>query len=249
MQMEVPDAEKFLRRAEVLARELGGFVSSTSLSAWGEGAAARSGTVTLRVPSHRFDDAVAQLRAMGRLESFRSGVQDVTAEYVDMEARIRNSQREEQQLLKLFERSGKLADIITVEEKLSEVRERIERLQSQMRALADQVGLSTITVTFHEKQVPLPQVETSTYSAIFHVRSAVKGLIRVLQGILTFFIYFFIVGWVVWGPLAVIVWVVVRQGRRTRARQAVQQAARSVQQTHQEGPGDPGTGPPAGADP
>ena len=192
----------------------GGFISDSKLSRVSDGS--QSGTITLRVPTDKFDAAVAQIRELGKVQQINVSTQDVTAEYVDLEARIRNSQREEREITKLFDRGGKLADIITIESKLSEVRERIERLQGQMRMLRDQTDLSTLNVSiFEHGQAAV--AEPGEYSVAYHLRSAFRGLLGILRSLLTMLIYVVVVGWVVWVPILLLVSV---SARRRRARAA-----------------------------
>lgn len=214
--VDLPDAEKTLEAVERIAREAGGFVGSTSLQRDESGT--QFGSVTVRVPAGRFDQALRNLRELGRVRSVTTNVQDVTAEYVDLEARIRNAKRTEEEIIKLLDRGGKLADIITVETKLGEVRETIERYEGQMRVLREQVDLATITLHLSEKrEAAVPEAEK--YDAAYHLRSAGRALVAVLWGILTFLIYFVLVGWVFWLPLALIAWVVARRRRARRAAQ------------------------------
>jgi len=82
------------------------------------------------VPAGRFDEVVAGLRPMGRLESVNVNAQDVGEEYVDVTARIDNARRLEQRLIGLLAtRTGKLKDVLDVEQTLARVREEIERYE------------------------------------------------------------------------------------------------------------------------
>ena len=215
--VDLPDAGKTLDAVEKIAREAGGFVGSTSLRR--DEGGTQSGSVTVRVPADRFDQALDKLRDLGKVRSVSTNVQDVTAEYVDLEARIRNAKRTEQEIIKLLDRGGKLADIITIETKLGEVRETIERYEGQMRVLREQVDLATITLHLSEKsEAAVP--EAGKYEVAFHLRTAGRALAGLLQDILTIMIYFVLVGWVFWLPLVLLVWLVVRRNRARKAAQA-----------------------------
>ena len=215
--VDLPDAAQTLEAVEKIAREAGGFVGSTSLRR--DEGGTQSGSVTVRVPADRFDQALDKLRDLGKVRSVSTNVQDVTAEYVDLEARIRNAKRTEQEIIKLLDRGGKLADIITIETKLGEVRETIERYEGQMRVLREQVDLATITLHLSEKsEAAVP--EAGKYEVAFHLRTAGRALAGLLQDILTIMIYFVLVGWVFWLPLVLLVWLVVRRNRARKAAQA-----------------------------
>jgi hypothetical protein len=197
------NAEQAAVKLQQIASSLGGFVGASSLSRVSDGS--QSGSMTIRVPTPRFEDALSKIRELGKVEQITTGVDDVTGQFVDLEARIRNAKREEQEILKLFDRGGKLSDVITVESKLAEVRGQIETYDAQLRALREQTDLSTITVSLYEKgKASVP--EPGEYSANYHLRSAWRALLGILRGLLTFVIYVVVVGWVVWLPILLIVW-------------------------------------------
>ena len=84
---------------------------------------------------------------LGEVRQNHVGSQDVTEEYFDVEARIRNKQEEEKRLLKhLSDSTGKLEDILAVERELSRVRGEVEQMQGRLRFLANRTELSTITI-------------------------------------------------------------------------------------------------------
>ncbi len=210
--VELKDVPQAMKNAEAIARAVGGFGGNTTLQRAADGS--QTGSIVVRVPVARFDEVVAKLRELGKLQTLNTNVQDVTAEYVDLDARLRNAQREEQVIVALFDRGGKLADVITVETKLAEVRGAIERLQGQLRVMKEQVDLSTITVQLHEKgTAAVPEAET--YDVSYHVRSALRALGRLLQNLLTVAIYVVLLGWVFWVPLWIVIWAV-RKRRRAR---------------------------------
>lgn len=212
VQVEVEDAEKTLQECENIARQYAGFVGNTSVSRHSDGG--KAGSATIRVPVARYDEALAKVRGLGKIESTSSHVQDVTAEFVDLQARIKNAQREEQEITKLFDRGGKLADIIQIETKLSSVRERIEQMQGQMRVLSDQIDLCTITVSFYEKG-EAAVAATGKFNLGYHLRSAVRALILILRALLTALVYVIVVGWIIWLPTLILV---VRAQRRSGRR-------------------------------
>lgn len=133
-----------------IIQRYGGYVGELSTSAPSDGP--RMLTATLRVPAARLDAAIADLRTLGRIESESQTGRDVTAQYVDLEARLSNARNTEQRLLELLrQRTGKLSDVLEVETELSRVREEIERMEGERRLLSKQVEFSTITATVAEE--------------------------------------------------------------------------------------------------
>jgi hypothetical protein len=114
----------------------------------------RTAVLEVKVPAARFDDLIAGLRPLGRLESVNVSAQDVGEEYVDVTARIANARRLEERLIDLLaNRTGKLQDVLNVERELARVREEIERYDGRLRYLRSRTSLSTLSVSLHE---PLP---------------------------------------------------------------------------------------------
>lgn len=213
LSVEVDDTRAAIEKATAAATKAAGFVGGSTLSRYDDGSL--HGSVTVRVPSDEFSAVLDQFKSLGRMDQLSSNVEDVTGQFVDLDARLRNRKREEEVLLKLFERNAKLQDVIQVEARLSEVRESIEVLEGQMRTLKEQIALSTITLNLYEKG-EAAVAETESYALAYHLRSAGRSLVVVLQGLATFLIYVIVVGWVFWLPLVLIIWWV---RRRRRARQ------------------------------
>jgi len=221
VQIETEDARRAMKQAQEMAKKAGGFVADTQMSRYDDGSYHCS--VTIRVPVEEFEGTLKAAEQLGRVTEVSSGTQDVTSEYVDLEARLRNAKREEEELLKLLAKGGKLADIIEVQSKLFEVRERVERFEGQVRVLKEQVQLSTITLRLYERG-EAAVAEIQEYDFSYHLRSASRALVAVLRGLLTFAVYFVLVGWVVWLPLLLIrLWI------RRRRRSALGDAGASGQ--------------------
>ena len=105
----------------------------------------------VRVPSDRFDDALAAVKKVATVVVNESvSGQDVALAYRDVQARFKNKQAEEQAFLKILEQTGKVSDIIEVTRELSRVRGEIEQLQSQITYMDSQIDLATIMVTLTE---------------------------------------------------------------------------------------------------
>lgn len=117
----------------------------------------RSGEWTVRVPVTAYGDFLTAAATLGELQSRREDSQEVTAEFYDLQARLRNKQREEERLLQLLEtQTGDLQDVLEVERALSRVREEVERFQGSLRMLQDQTSLSTVTLQFSERESYVP---------------------------------------------------------------------------------------------
>lgn len=145
-----PDLDKARAGLERIVKQYSGYVGDLTFSAPSDGP--RKLTATLRVPAAQLDAALTQLKTLGRVESESQNGQDVTAQYVDLEARLSNSRNTEQRLLDLLrQRTGKLSDVLEVETELSRVREEIERMEGERLLLSKQVEFATLTATVGEE--------------------------------------------------------------------------------------------------
>ena len=118
-------------------------------------------TVILRVPVERFDEARRLVRELGSEVVFEGvGGRDVTAEFTDLEARLRTAQATERQLLDILATARTVSDTLEVQRELLDVRSQIEVLQGQLNLLANQTDLATITVRLH----PAPDLRIERFS-------------------------------------------------------------------------------------
>jgi hypothetical protein len=115
-------------------------------------------TTTIRVEPQYFEKFIADLKAIegGDLVNEQISGTDVTKEYVDLKARLKNKKEVEAQYTELLKRSGTIPDIMAVQRELERVREEIERLEGEIRYYENRVGLSTVTVNLSEPSVTVP---------------------------------------------------------------------------------------------
>jgi hypothetical protein len=112
--------------------------------------------LVLRIPNDQLDYVLAEIRRWAvRVETEKLESKDVTAEWVDVDARLRNAHREEEQYLGIMRRAGSVQDTVDVAEKLAAVRERIEQMQGQLNLLNNQVDMATISVTLRPEILPV----------------------------------------------------------------------------------------------
>jgi hypothetical protein len=135
--------ETAIEQAQAAVEGLGGFVEHLSSSG---GPRQQQASMTLRVPQEQFSAAVSAIEALGAVESRNLGTEDVSAQFIDLEARLKSSLGEEQSLLRLLERTSTVGEILTIERELFRVRADIERSQGQLNFLERRVDLATINL-------------------------------------------------------------------------------------------------------
>jgi len=117
----------------------------------------RSATWVIRVPVGGFNDVLDAVSDLGVPESRHVDSEDVSEQFVDLEAQLKNRRRLETELLELLEtRDGDLDDILTIKHELATVREEIERIEGRLRYLSDRVELTTITVRARQEEEYVP---------------------------------------------------------------------------------------------
>jgi len=127
----------------------------------------RTGRWEARVPVERFDAFLEAAAALGVPERRRQTSQDVTEEFVDLEARIANQQRLEERILALLDNAeDKIKDVIEVERELGRVRGEIERMQGRLRYLTDRTSLTTVTIIAREERDYIPPAAPSFTSRV-----------------------------------------------------------------------------------
>jgi hypothetical protein len=169
MQMVVQHPAETADQITSLAEALGGYL----VSADGGGQNAVSGTLTIRVPATRFEEVRAQIRKMGlRVESEKIEAQDVSRQFVDQDASLRNLRAEESQYLAILKQANSVKDMLAVTEHLSEVRRQIEQQQAEFNALSRQI--ETVALTISLKTEPEPSAFGLNWRPVYQLKLAVR---------------------------------------------------------------------------
>ena len=195
-----------------IAEEHGGFILSSASQN------ERSGTFVLRIPASRFDRAIADVRDL----AFRNRIRfqeikgdDVTAEYIDYQARLRILRARRALFFELLQGADTTEDIIRFSNQVEAVQLRIEQIQGQLRFLDDQVAESTLRVSIQERSAPAAvvapdEVENPDLGSAFAL--AYQGLLRIVTAVVVGLGYL-----VPLAALGALVWFVVVMIRRRRA--------------------------------
>jgi hypothetical protein len=134
-------------RVTTIGASEGGFVADASTD---ESAATPSGTMTVRVPSGRFDDTVGKLRALGKVETASTRGVDVTGQYTDLQARLHAAQSTRDAYLTVLAKATNIGDILAVQDRIQGVQTQIEQLQGQISSLDSRTTYATVTLSIAE---------------------------------------------------------------------------------------------------
>lgn len=202
-----------------LATQFGGYIANTSVSQLQGNR--RSGSWTIRVPVERYREFLGSASGLGVPQSLRESANDVSEQFVDLEARIASGKKLEGQIMQLLEKqSDKIDDLLAIERELARVRLEIESLEGRLRLLANQVAMSTVHLAAQEKLTYLPPERlTLSRRAALEWTEAVGRLARFCEDSLIGLIgnAFVILAWCLAGLVG---WLVFRAWRRHAARSA-----------------------------
>ena len=207
-----------------LADTLGGYLASANVDR-SSGRRLR-GTWVVRVPVGNYDAFLVGAGGLGVLEERDETARDVTAEFVDTEARLASRRTLEERLLELLaERPGELKDVLDLERELARVRGEVEAAEGRLRYLSNQTAFSTVTVRVRQERNYVPPARPAfgaRLSAAFadgwegvlsFARGAALAAARVAPFLLTVVL-----------PAGFIVWLIARRRKRRRTADSAQPA-------------------------
>jgi hypothetical protein len=166
---------------EILKRH-SGYMGELKVSAPAD--AGRTLTATLRVPAQQLDAAMAELKKLGRVEDESQGGEEVTQQYVDLQARLANGIHTEQRLTDILRsRTGKLQDVLKVELEIDRVRGEIEQMQAEKKELSKRVAFATLNANVREEYFARLQSTPPSTGSRFR-NAAVDGYNTVVEGLI-----------------------------------------------------------------
>src|SRR5688572_17815947 len=205
LRVTVDNVSNSLDRISAIAKDRDGFVQSSSASEREDGK--HDGQVTIRVPVVHFEAAMADVKALAKVVNYESATgQDVTEQYTDLQAQLRNAKAQEEEYLRIMKKAETVEDILKVQERLGYVRGQIESLEGRIKYLENQTSLSTITVSLTEEV--LVQAPTKEFRPGSVVREALQTLIVLGQNIVSASIWIAIVGGGIGVPALILVLIV-----------------------------------------
>lgn len=187
LDLVVKDIEQANEKVRAIVDGTNGYVESSTQSNTG----VHTAKITVRIPAAHLDQAMSEIKKLSvEVERENVEVRDVTREYIDLDARLRNAQAEETQYLQILKRATTVKDTLDVTEKLSNVRGRIEQLQGEMKYLTTQIDMSALEITLRpESQATVMGIHWRplTQAKIAFIEM-VSGLADWVDAVISFFI-------------------------------------------------------------
>lgn len=227
--IRVDDVEGTYHQVIALAEAAGGFAQEASLSDDGPGiilppvgrrapemSQPRSAHLVLRVPTPRFTGFTEDVMALGKPgtpRDYRTNASDITAEYVDVEARLRNMRAKESRLLEILGQAENVEDLLAVEREVWQARAEIESLQARLNTWDQLLDLATLHLTIREAGVAPPDRDHGVGGRL--LLAFYQGVDYLVVGVETMIVGVGVL--LPWVLLAGIVWLLYRWSRRRRS--------------------------------
>ncbi len=177
--LEVPDVPAAVDSLKSLAAAQGGYLSSTRIQ---ESYNNRlSGTVVIRIPSAGFDAAIAGTKTLGTVKSISTTGEDVTEEYVDLQAQKTSYTNQLAQYNTIMKQSTRVEDIIKVQEQIDRVQTELDRLNGRLNYLNNRIDVSTITVYLQE---PAPVGGEAGHDFVAAINQGIDGFFGMIDAVI-----------------------------------------------------------------
>ncbi|MCB9420879.1 MAG: DUF4349 domain-containing protein [Ardenticatenaceae bacterium] len=215
----VSDTEATMAQISEIVEANGGWVVSSSLYQYSE--TAKTGDITVRVPSDGYNSALEAIKGMAlEVTNESSSGQDVTDEYVDLSSRLANLEATADRVRTFLDESQNVEEALAVNQELSRLEGDIEVIKGRMQYLSQSASFSTISVHLTPDEASQP-IEVAGWRPQGVAKNAVEALVDALQGIANFAIWFVIfilpVLLIIGTPIWLVIRFFVRRRRRRKA--------------------------------
>ena len=198
-----------LAQVRTLVETEGGYIAGTDAQAGpstnAQDSTIRTGVINFMVPAAHFDATIDQLSSVGKVQSEHITGTDVSAQYVDLNARLANAEAQHQAMLALLTRAQNINDIIAVQNQIGQITAQIEQLKGQIKYLDDNTSYSSIAVTLTEAGAPPQATQRSdSWGFATALNDAAHNFVTTLDyavtalGAIGPFVVLFLLGLLVW---------------------------------------------------
>lgn len=193
MNVETQNYDELMSTIQSQVKELGGYIESMNTyngSRYYDYNPTRNADMTLRIPKDKLDGFLNTMSEISNVVRRSDNVEDVTLAYVDLESHKEALRTEQDRLLQLLERAETIEDIITIEQRLSDVRYQLESMESQLRTYDNQVDYSTVYLSIEEVEIFTPVEKETVWERISG--GFMESLDNIGNGFVEFGIWFII---------------------------------------------------------
>ncbi len=224
MTIVVADPQVKMDEIAALAKSSGGFVVSMNLyqTYLEQGGSAPQGYISIRVPFTQLDSALEQIKAnVVEVRSENHFGQDVTADYIDLQSRLKALEAARDQLQAIMDNATKTEDVLNVFNQLQYYKQQIEVTKGQMKYYEQASTYSLVTINLIAQETVKP-LQIGPWTPKGAAQDAFKALVNFLRGFVEFLLWLFILIIpaliVIFGPIVLVIWLIVRAVRRKKAK-------------------------------
>ncbi|PJE76956.1 hypothetical protein COV05_02060 [Candidatus Uhrbacteria bacterium CG10_big_fil_rev_8_21_14_0_10_48_16] len=203
LDLVIDQAEESILSITTLTEGQGGYVQSSSLREHEDGT--KSGYIIVRVPADTFESSLEELKAMALVvERETTSAEDVTENYIDLSARLKNAQVQEARYVEILDIATTVEEILQIEQALGNIRGYIESLTGQLQYLDSLTGFSTITINLSEE--PVLTIGGKEFRPGTTVKEAAQAVVAIAQWLVIAIIWIVIIGIGIGIPLSLLGW-------------------------------------------
>jgi hypothetical protein len=145
----------------------------------------RTGVISFMVPAKNFDETIDGLAKLGRVQNEHISGQDVSAQYVDLQARLANEEAQRNAMVALLQRAQSVSDIIAIQNQLGQITQQIEQLKGQIQYLDHNTSFSTVTVNIVEAGAPAPTAASDNWGFATALGDAAHNFVTTINYLIT----------------------------------------------------------------
>lgn len=141
----------------------------------------RTGVISFMVPAKNFDETIDALAKLGKVQNEHISGQDVSAQYVDLQARLANAEAQRNAMVALLQRAQSVSDIIAIQNQLGQITQQIEELKGQIQYLDHNTSFSTVTVDIVEAGAPAATTSSDTWGFVTAIGDAAHNFVTTIN--------------------------------------------------------------------
>ncbi len=206
--LKVENTENSAQKISEIIKNQNGEIFSTNFFERVKGQ--KSGSLTVKIPVDKFEATLALIKTVAtQVVSESTTGQDITEQYSDLQAQLKNKRAEEQSFVKILDRAGDIDDVLAVTKQIARVRGEIERLEGRIKFMDSQTNMSTIVIALSEDIEIAPvqndwrpwQVTKKAFSDLLNnsqdfVDGTIRFIIVSIPSLIPFLIFLWVIYWI-----------------------------------------------------
>jgi len=148
--IEVQSFDSSISKIKELTSNFGGYITNSNM--WTSDSGNKSGNITVKIPEKRFEEFGDSLNQVGEIKSKETSAYDVTEEYIDLQARLKNLRNQEKRYTELLSMAKDVQDVLAIESQLGRIRNEIESYEGRIKYLDNTTSFGTFYINLYEPE-------------------------------------------------------------------------------------------------